>query len=265
MAIMDNIQSWKPSDCNNKNYKWRYYDGIRLCTSPMVFAEIRLYEVKGIASMSNTMSKDWTWLDDPANEDSLHHVIEYSHVLTLRLFELYNMANPYKGHDCHSYLNGSSAVLRPVSVVEEEVEEDVAACSNKSDEADSGLSGVEGQTDTGASLDIRVVKSVKSADGRVLRKPVEVRERWEEFPRREAEEEQPTEGPIPPWTQEEVHKAIGKMKLGKAAGPDDVPAEAWKVLGDLGINWLTQFLNRITKEGRMPDDWRNSTIVPIFK
>ncbi|VDP07152.1 unnamed protein product [Heligmosomoides polygyrus] len=59
---------------------------------------------------------------------------------------------------------------------------------------------------------MRVVKTVKSADGRVLRKPVEVRERWEEyfkellneeFPRREAEEEQPTEGPIPPWTQEE--------------------------------------------------------------
>ncbi|VDO95676.1 unnamed protein product [Heligmosomoides polygyrus] len=58
-----------------------------------------------------------------------------------------------------------------------------------------------------ASLGIRVVKTVMSADGRVLRKPVEVRERWEEyfkellneeFPRREAEEEQPTEGPITP-------------------------------------------------------------------
>ncbi|VDO71480.1 unnamed protein product [Heligmosomoides polygyrus] len=121
---------------------------------------------------------------------------------------------------------------------------------------------------------ILIVKTVKSADNRVLRKPVEVRERWEEyfkellneeFPRREAEEEQPTEGSIPPWTQEEVRKAIGKMKLGKAAGPDGVPVEAWKVLGDLGINWLTQFLNRITKEGKMPDDWINSTIVPIFK
>ncbi|VDP03124.1 unnamed protein product [Heligmosomoides polygyrus] len=103
-----------------------------------------------------------------------------------------------------------------------------------------------------ASLDIQVVNTVKSAGGRVLRKPVEVRERWEEyfrellneeFPRRKAQEEQPTEGPIPPWTQE----------------------AAWKVLGDRGINWLTQSLNRITKEGKMPDDWRNSTIAPIFK
>ncbi|VDP17149.1 unnamed protein product [Heligmosomoides polygyrus] len=96
-----------------------------------------------------------------------------------------------------------------------------------------------------ACVDIRVVKTVKSADGRVLRKPVEVRERWEEylkellnedFPRREVQEEQPTEGPIPSWTQEEVRSAIGKMKLGKAAGLDGVPVEAWKVLGNCGVN-----------------------------
>ncbi|VDP13630.1 unnamed protein product [Heligmosomoides polygyrus] len=62
----------------------------------------------------------------------------------------------------------------------------------------------------------------------------------QEFPRREAQEEQPKKGTIPPWTQEE------------------------KVLGDLGINWLTQFLDRITKQNK-PVDWRNSTIVPIFK
>ncbi|VDO96747.1 unnamed protein product [Heligmosomoides polygyrus] len=50
----------------------------------------------------------------------------------------------------------------------------------------------------------------------------------EEFPRREVQEEQPTEGPIPSWTQEEVRSAKGKMKLGKAAGPDGVPVETWK-------------------------------------
>ncbi|VDO77012.1 unnamed protein product [Heligmosomoides polygyrus] len=58
-------------------------------------------------------------------------------------------------------------------------------------------------------VDIRVVKTVKSADGRILRKPVEVRKRWEEyfkellnkeFLRWEVQEEQPTEGLIPSWT-----------------------------------------------------------------
>ncbi|VDP14075.1 unnamed protein product [Heligmosomoides polygyrus] len=86
-----------------------------------------------------------------------------------------------------------------------------------------------------------------------------------EFPRREVQEEQPTEGPILSWAQEEVRSAIEKMKLGKAAGPDGVPVEAWKVLGNCGVNWLTQFFNRVTIEGKMPDDWRNSIIVPLFK
>ncbi|VDP10949.1 unnamed protein product [Heligmosomoides polygyrus] len=122
------------------------------------------------------------------------------------------------------------------------------------------------KTRHGACVDIRVVMTVRGADGRVQREPVEVRKRWEEyfkgllneeFPRREVEEEQPTEGPLPSWTQEEVRNAIGKMKLGKAAGPDGVPVEAWKVLRDCGINWLTQFFNRVTIEGKMPDFWRD--------
>uniref|UniRef100_A0A183GIV8 Reverse transcriptase domain-containing protein n=1 Tax=Heligmosomoides polygyrus TaxID=6339 RepID=A0A183GIV8_HELPZ len=87
----------------------------------------------------------------------------------------------------------------------------------------------------------------------------------EEFPRREAQEEYTNGRTHHTWTQEKVRKAIGKMKLGKAAGPDGVSVDAWKVLGDLGIDWLTQFLNRITKEGKMPDDWRNNTIVSIFR
>ncbi|VDO69442.1 unnamed protein product [Heligmosomoides polygyrus] len=55
------------------------------------------------------------------------------------------------------------------------------------------------------------------------------------------------------------------MKLGKAAGPDGVPEEVWKVLGNSGVNWLTQFFSRVTIESRMPNDWRDSIIVPIFK
>ncbi|VDP39027.1 unnamed protein product [Heligmosomoides polygyrus] len=71
-------------------------------------------------------------------------------------------------------------------------------------------------------------------------------------PRLEAQEEQPTEGPISPWMQEEVRKAIGKVKLGK-------------VLGNCGVNWLTQFLNRVMIEGEMPDDCRDCIIFPVLK
>ncbi|VDL77118.1 unnamed protein product [Nippostrongylus brasiliensis] len=125
-----------------------------------------------------------------------------------------------------------------------------------------------------AGLDVRVVRAVKSATGSVLRAPVEVKSRWEEYfkgllneeyPRESVRDAEPVEGPIKLWTEEEVQKAVKEMKIGKAVGPDRVPVEIWKVLGGYGIGWLTRFLNKITAEGRMPEAWRDSFIVPIFK
>ena len=39
--------------------------------------------------------------------------------------------------------------------------------------------------------------------------------------------------------------ASNKMKSGRALGPDDIPIEAWKCLGDVGVSWLTKFFNKI--------------------
>ncbi|EYC12478.1 hypothetical protein Y032_0047g1503 [Ancylostoma ceylanicum] len=55
------------------------------------------------------------------------------------------------------------------------------------------------------------------------------------------------------------------MKVGKAAGPDGVPVEVWKSLGELGLQWLTTFSNNITWSARISQAWRDSIIVPIFK
>ncbi|VDO74515.1 unnamed protein product [Heligmosomoides polygyrus] len=37
-------------------------------------------------------------------------------------------------------------------------------------------------------------------------------------------------------------------RLGKADGSDGEPVEVWKVMGNCGVNWLTQFFNRVTIE-----------------
>ncbi|XGW19497.1 hypothetical protein V3C99_003389 [Haemonchus contortus] len=125
-----------------------------------------------------------------------------------------------------------------------------------------------------ATRDIGVVKSVRNSEGAILRKPGEVRRRWEEyfdgllneeFARQNSSQLEATAGPINLWTENEVRRAMGKMKVGKATGPDGVPIEAWKALGEYGVKWLTRFLNTVTAEGRIPDAWRKSTIVPIFK
>ena len=54
------------------------------------------------------------------------------------------------------------------------------------------------------------------------------------------------------------------MKGGKAMGPDGIPIEVWRCLGDGAIGWLTKLFNLIFRSNRMPEEWR-SILVPIFK
>ncbi|AQK49287.1 Retrovirus-related Pol polyprotein LINE-1 [Zea mays] len=63
----------------------------------------------------------------------------------------------------------------------------------------------------------------------------------------------------------EVKEALKRMKVGKAMGPDGIPIEVWRCLGDIAIVWLTKLFNTIFRANRMPDEWRRSTLVPIFK
>ena len=70
---------------------------------------------------------------------------------------------------------------------------------------------------------------------------------------------------VPRVTKEEVRTAMKKMKNGKAVGPDDIPVEAWKCLGELAIAFLTKLFNGILESESMPSEWRRSVLVPIFK
>ena len=66
-------------------------------------------------------------------------------------------------------------------------------------------------------------------------------------------------------SREEVKEALRKMGRAKAVGTDKIPIEVWKCLGDVGIHWLTTLFNTILYTGRMPDEWRNSVVIPIYK
>ena len=65
--------------------------------------------------------------------------------------------------------------------------------------------------------------------------------------------------------ESEVKEALRRMKVGKALGPDNIPIEAWRCLGDVGVAWLTKLFNSIFRSNKMPDEWRRSILVPIFK
>jgi hypothetical protein len=64
--------------------------------------------------------------------------------------------------------------------------------------------------------------------------------------------------------ESEVKEALKRMKGGKAMGPDGIPIEVWKCLGDIAIVWLTKLFNHIFRSKSMLDEWR-STLGPIFK
>ena len=66
-------------------------------------------------------------------------------------------------------------------------------------------------------------------------------------------------------SEEEVAAAIKGLKIGKAAGPTGVVSEMMKAAGGFGSRWMTDLINNIVKEGCIPDDWRKSILVLVYK
>ena len=79
------------------------------------------------------------------------------------------------------------------------------------------------------------------------------------------DEERPVLGPCLYIRESEVEEALRKMKNGKAVGPDNIPVEVWKSLGRLGVSLLTEKFNEVMESERMPDKWRESILIPIYK
>ena len=66
-------------------------------------------------------------------------------------------------------------------------------------------------------------------------------------------------------SKEEVMENMQRMKNGKAVGPDDIPVEVWKCLAESALKFLTKLYNRTMESERMPEEWRDSVLIPIFK
>ena len=48
-------------------------------------------------------------------------------------------------------------------------------------------------------------------------------------------------------------------------GPDGIPVDVWKSLGEEGVDMLLDLLQKIFEQEKMPEEWRDSVIVPLFK
>ncbi|CAN6336649.1 unnamed protein product [Urochloa humidicola] len=126
--------------------------------------------------------------------------------------------------------------------------------------------------------DINQIKCIKDGTDRVLVKDEEIKDRWREYfdklfngknegPTLELDDSfDDTNRRFVRRIQEaEIEEALKRMKGGKAMGPDGIPIEVWRCLGVRAIVWLTKLFNLIFRANKMPEEWRRSILVPIFK
>ena len=74
-----------------------------------------------------------------------------------------------------------------------------------------------------------------------------------------------TKGPADCIRMAEVRAVLKKMKRHKGPGFSGLVAEMIQVTGDIGTQWILDLCNGILKEGSIPEDWKSSMVLPIYK
>ena len=62
-----------------------------------------------------------------------------------------------------------------------------------------------------------------------------------------------------------IREALKRMKGGKSMDPNGFQIKVWRYLVDIAIAWLTKMFNNICRSNKMPEEWRRSILVPIYK
>ncbi|XP_037800573.1 uncharacterized protein LOC119595524 [Penaeus monodon] len=127
------------------------------------------------------------------------------------------------------------------------------------------------------SQDVYQANTIKDADGRVLNTDEKISDKWRKYFNElmiiENKREKVRRNTMPNTDNEEialicskeVGQALKKMKNGKAVGPDNMPVEVYKSIGNTGLELLTGWVNNIIGTDPMPDEWRDSILIPICK
>jgi hypothetical protein len=126
--------------------------------------------------------------------------------------------------------------------------------------------------------DIIQVKYIKDKTERLLTKDEDIKNRWWEyfdklfnedsgslFIELDISSDDLNRHLVRRIQESEVKDALKRMKGGKAMGPDGIPIEVWRSFRDIAIVWLTNLFNLIFRSNKMPDEWRRSILVSIFK
>jgi len=123
-------------------------------------------------------------------------------------------------------------------------------------------------------LDITSLNCIKGASGKVIVDDKGIEDSWEEYMEKLMNEENEWDHKISAGVEEgpadciriaEVTAVLKKMKRHKAPGLSELVAEMIQATGDTGTQWLLDLCNGIAKERRIPEDWKSSVVLPIYK
>ena len=73
------------------------------------------------------------------------------------------------------------------------------------------------------------------------------------------------EGPVEKVACNEIVEAIQSMKSGKTTGTSEVSVEMIVASGEIGVKVMMELCQHVLDGRGMPDEWKTSVIVPIFK
>ena len=126
-----------------------------------------------------------------------------------------------------------------------------------------------------AGKDVQHVRVIQDENGNVMVNSETVLKRWKDYfeklmneknnrePR--TEEAEVINEEVNCVSREEVKNAVRKIKKGKAVGPDELPVKVWKCMGEMGIKFLTSLFNRLLMDEQIPEEWRRSVLITIYK
>lgn len=87
----------------------------------------------------------------------------------------------------------------------------------------------------------------------------------EDLPRRKYTHIKRHEINVPPLFKEEFEIALGSIKIDKAPGPDKIPPEAVKIVGETHKDQLLEICNNLLRKQEFPRLWKEAKVVLLNK
>ena len=117
--------------------------------------------------------------------------------------------------------------------------------------------------------DITRLNCIKGASGKVIVDDKGIKDAWKEHMEKLMNEEnewaEVKEGPSDCIRMDEVRATLKEMKRHKAPGLLGLVAEMIRATGDIATQWILDLCNGFVKEGSIPEDWKSSVGLPIYK